>query len=1076
MRKNLLNVIHAAVLFSIVLALPLMQSCSKCSTDHDGKDESVFNRITEEQFARHTATDEYEQSGHSKAINLNPVLGMQIRAKAGAFETTPDIRVTEIEDEGLVDRIEQTIRKVYGQDHELLFAYDIDAGLDFDDMIPGVYIVDLDLKELEIPENLWPYIRAYRTDGSSRTQSLNIHVDEDGILRYEARQNSVIAICLTVGWYAWKFVPIAVWVADKFNLVALVTGAIMAPWTYRAGIVERARTWWEAFGWPKNWWKRKDWITLYVNDPSGHFYVHFRYSHTEEYAKAEEMVDKMGEYAKLSDKMKIKAKSIFEKDYKNNADYRAQNDWKARKFSPKNKLFRNVRTKRLEKLTIDSLYYDLMRNDSEIQEIQNAIPQSVRDIIEGMRLAERFCQDKEGLGLKRLPYEVNVYIADKMYTGAVSDAISDITPIFGETNGGVLFVNANNMYEISGDTYVYNSNMKDKLSVTLAHELAHLYEYTYINWLKVKQMRDNRFIECIGSVSEYWFTAWLKKNGYIDYDPMDKAHEKMYADRELREVLAWPLVNKAGSWPNDVASINDPDTRGGYMLGDLFDCLCEATGQRPSFDHVMNNYALKKTLAQDFMDIFGIKTEAEFYKIYEAFCRKFIFGIVESQQNCAPYARLRPYFIINWKHNINHCVYHIDNITNPEKPEPFAIKSFEMFSKGDLTDDSKASQAKKLYYTVFALPSDNVKPNEVFFSFLDGSLQKKGSHPIDGLQFTKDPYCFTPKGDNFRKAYAAVMLRPDIRTAKVKDNYYIDVVALYQPYIDPTVEGVLKDGTGLLVHTRDVPCYDLKIHGYITGMQIGVRNNKTHQTSTLNVPLNLCGEKVKIPFEKIGVTNKNDIDLTIQTRWYYKHKDGKKYYSPASNKVNYKRQSKEKVELKEEKLATEPAEEMILNSDFRVTAGPFAGVMDSYHVYDMNEVKGHISISKSHISISIPAQELKTKSGERLGTIKVPAISVTGSYDETENISGTIVYRGLTFSPSELKVMQYWESGSSYGRQTTFEPNTVIMSYNPREKTIDFTALCTRSVEGYGETMDKGINGQTVRDNPPRTGYSGVIE
>ena len=346
-QKSFLSRSALLLTLALMLLLPMLQSCSQCSTDHDGKDESVFNRITEEQFARHTATDEYEQNGHSKAINLNPVLGMQIRAKAGAFETTPDIRVTEIEDEGLVDRIEQTIRKVYGQDHELLFAYDIDAGLDFDDMIPGVYIVDLDLKELEIPENLWPYIRAYRTDGSSRTQSLNIHVDEDGILRYEARQNSVIAICLTVGWYAWKFVPIAVWVADKFNLVAMVSGAIMAPWTYRAGIVERARTWWEAFGWPKNWWKRKDWITLYVNDPSGHFYVHFRYSHTEEYAKAEKMVDKMGEYAKLSDKMKIKAKSIFEKDYKNNADYRAQNDWKAHKFSPKNKLFRNVRTKRL---------------------------------------------------------------------------------------------------------------------------------------------------------------------------------------------------------------------------------------------------------------------------------------------------------------------------------------------------------------------------------------------------------------------------------------------------------------------------------------------------------------------------------------------------------------------------------------------------------------------------------------------------------------------------------------------------------------------------------------------------------
>lgn len=978
----------------------LLTSCSS-SSEGEGEGNAIVDRITDEKLAQHKPAKKFEMNGKSEAIKLRPRKEMRITAKKGAFERTPDIQVTDLTEEQM-DKTERLIRETFGEDKELLWAYDIDAGLPFDSVIPGVYTVELNLKLLGVPNNLWPYIRAYRSDGNNRVKALNIFVNDKGVLRYEARQNSIVAIGLALACYGKIGISVSVFIADKLALLAIAGGVWGAGYTYKAGLYNKIQSWWDACGWPENWWKRKDWVTLYINDPMGNFYLHFRYSKTEKGDQAETVVDQLASYGKRAEELKGEAKAKFNHEYKNNAAYKALNKKKAQSYSPKSPLLRTLYIKHLEKMTIDSIYYASLETDNELKTVMNLIPKSVQDVINGMRVSERFCQADDGLALKRLPYECNVYIVPNTYTGQEPKAVSRIFEVFGELNGGVIFVNADELYQKSGSKYSYSTEKTDEVLVSMAHELSHLYEYTYINAWK---SRDNRFIECIGSVSEYRFTDWLKKHNYITYDPNDGNHDNLYADRKLKEVLAWPLVNKAGTWPKDLSSVTDPDIRGGYMLGGFFEYLCEQTKQNPSFEHIMNHYSVIKTLAQDFMDIFGITTETQLQKYFEGFCIKYLTAIVDEQKDMAENPN-SPYYIPNQRHTYEKCVMRLRNIAPADNPEPLAFKGFKIICKEKYKgrDDTKRIVGSKIDYRLFAVPSPVIKPSELKFSLLDGSVKNDES-----LSLAQDPYSIKPDHYHYLETYGMVLLRPGIRDATIDGNYYIDLVAFYQPYNEPKVQGRSKDGTGLNVRTMSEPPKQLVKYGYISGMQIAVKNNLTGKSKTFNVPLNLCGKTVKIEYEKIGIADPNDIDISLRSRWYFRHPNGKTYYSPATERVNYKKKKEQVVQKKDEKENSD--EEIKENNDEEVDEDfgsalvnarihlEEVGYVDvSSRCYGTNYLRnytnashfGRLIIKDGTITIILDSQTLTQGDADGTRTVYVDKITFKAQCDTKRYSDGTI--------------------------------------------------------------------------------------
>ena len=122
---------------------------------------------------------------------------------------------------------------------------------------------------------------------------------------------------------------------------------------------------------------------------------------------------------------------------------------------------------------------------------------------------------------------------------------------------------------------------------------------------------------------------------------------------------------------------------------------------------------------------------------------------------------------------------------------------------------------------------------------------------------------------------------------------------------------------------------------YVTGMQVEVENLKTGKKHTKDVPIDECGKTVKIPYELANIDS-TDIDINIRTRWYYESQKKKDtYYSPFSEKVNYKAQKTKKQNNTE--VPVEPKKEengFQYEADFIVTKGNFSRVIGPNDFWD----------------------------------------------------------------------------------------------------------------------------------------------
>ena len=440
------------------------------------------------------------------------------------------------------------------------------------------------------------------------------------------------------------------------------------------------------------------------------------------------------------------------------------------------------------------------------------------------------------------------------------------------------------------------------------------------------------------NISEYWrrwhitLGDWMKDKGYISYDPrsVEGGQKLGYTSRANHHLLGWTLTRTIPS----VKGEDDLNIEGGYMLGDLLQFLLDKKGE-VTFPDMMDRYAYNKTFSQSLMDIFGINTEGAFASLYEEFCQKHMADIVSKQSQYSANDGYKYMTLPGQKHDMDNCVMrikrfgHVDAKTNifmmadeweeRTKPGaqiamPFAVKTFSLREWSVLTDtvmpkqkDAKGEKTKpqikttalKPHYALFAVPSKKLTPNMVKFTFLNGKNE-----------FTSNAYYYNPCAEEYQRQVDAVLLfRPDANSVVINDeDYWLDIVALYEPALNPRIEGMSQDRKGLLVDTRDEPTIALEKAGYVSGMQLCVVNNKTKEKKNFNVPLRLCGEKVKLPYKSMGITDKNKVDVTIRSRWFYRTDDGKTtYYGAAGKPIHYTQNGTQKSQLEEDYPNVEPA-------------------------------------------------------------------------------------------------------------------------------------------------------------------------
>ena len=767
----------------------------------------------------------FEQPGHSRPISLQPREDMTIRADAGAFEEDVVIRVTDVSEQKM-EELDRLMEQEGGG--TMLFAYDLDAGLPPDSVIPGKYTVTIDLEKHGIPESMYRNFVMYRVAGDGHLQPLNVRINGH-MASYQASQNSITiaGLCFLFGTLG-----LGSWIAYARLPAVMQTARRMAD----AGI------------WPSNWWKWDDAVFLYVEDTFGNFYVSYRYSMTENGAKAQEYVQKKNELIALERAMRDEAKIMYDNQHPPTLG--------TRRLPPAEQERRRI--------GIDSIFYRLMSNSQRVQDLANdtllKTPESVEHIIRSAKLANRYCRSVQHM--KPLSYEYVIYLTPN-FEAFGQEAFRHQTPILDP----IVVVNYSNLV-VNG---TYDQDKYAKILCTMAHETMHVYQMEYV---ACSLFKNDRYLEATGALVEHLFTDWLIRQGKITLASAESAEaaEMMgYTLRDKKEMLGCPLDKKYPSFQG----ISLVQCEGGYMLADLLQYMLDNQPNRRDtldFAKMMNRYSVYKGLVKSIRDIFCIDTDPQFVKYFEGFCRQYIDDI-ETRQYAYRMQQAGDRLVMpDVEHDPSHCVMRIKNLGEKGGTTgyPFMANTFRI----------KAKPGQRKPYNLFAVNSEKVKGSEITFTFF-----MRSEFPYDRMYYEPN-YSRNYPAIN----YAAVMTRPDSKGLAMGDDYYYDIVAFYQPQNTPAVSGPSLDKRGLLVRPKCQPVAELKEKGYVTGLQIAIKNNRTGKQQTYVVKNERWKDVFVATYDKLGITDTANIDLQMRSRWYYESPVGRRYYSPATDRVNYRKQ------------------------------------------------------------------------------------------------------------------------------------------------------------------------------------------
>ena len=136
-------------------------------------------------------TDVALPSGNSQAFSINPQPGVTISAEENALDHDRTFTLTPCTAEDYA-RFDEAIQQV-DPDIKVLYAWDLDAGLDEDETLPGTFHVDFDLDELGIFEENYPYLSAYRISDTGVWYEYAITI-ENGHLSFDSNKNCPITI------------------------------------------------------------------------------------------------------------------------------------------------------------------------------------------------------------------------------------------------------------------------------------------------------------------------------------------------------------------------------------------------------------------------------------------------------------------------------------------------------------------------------------------------------------------------------------------------------------------------------------------------------------------------------------------------------------------------------------------------------------------------------------------------------------------------------------------------------------------------------------------------------------------
>ncbi|MBR4461876.1 MAG: hypothetical protein IKS51_04780 [Erysipelotrichaceae bacterium] len=137
-----------------------------------------------------------EVIGNSKPIYDTPCEGITVSAEANAFYKDTEVKFTTVDDS--MESFLTAEDDLFEQGYMTVAAWEVDAGLNGDEIIPGQYDVTIDLATLDIDPSMYDCIRMLRVNDEGEYYVYSSSLDGSK-LTFSSNQNSVVAMTIYLG-------------------------------------------------------------------------------------------------------------------------------------------------------------------------------------------------------------------------------------------------------------------------------------------------------------------------------------------------------------------------------------------------------------------------------------------------------------------------------------------------------------------------------------------------------------------------------------------------------------------------------------------------------------------------------------------------------------------------------------------------------------------------------------------------------------------------------------------------------------------------------------------------------------
>ena len=534
--------------------------------------------------------------GHSKAFKIEPVEGITISAPKNALDKDREFKLTAVSEKQW-EKDAKVVSEHFGVKPFLVM--DLDAGMDPNELLPGTYTVQMDLKKMGVPKNLWRHVNVYRVAHGGKKgdcYEYNSRVNANGILSFESNQNSGVVLAIAFGEMAWQ--------AFGYTLMIVLLKA-GHDWFVMSDI--------------RNYFEDpKDVMVVPIEDPNGNFRVFFRWKDTMRGLEGRKAFEENEEKAMARlDELEKEAEEEYERRVNKMATGKEKLDW-WEKIANK-----SARDEAMKMLAIDSVLKELLRSDSLLRVLNadpaSQLPLEVEKNIEQIKRANDYL--KNAAKVKPLTYSIAIYLMNAATMGSSNGL--NTTPYVGHC-----YIKVNMDAGLEKGEWKNAPEYSQSALLTLIHECFHARQQS--NYCHIIPMRMLP-AEATAPVLEKDAARYLYENGrIISVNPDTKEGSSIqFTGRSHHLIHAIPLDKIS-------PKINGMDAEQGasvsYSLADLIEIVRESSGKKNvGMVRFCEEYSRNRkfsVLIKKALDI----DDATFEKGWEEFVKNKIGTIVSSQQ------------------------------------------------------------------------------------------------------------------------------------------------------------------------------------------------------------------------------------------------------------------------------------------------------------------------------------------------------------------------------------------------------------------------------------------------------------